>query len=66
MHKQIFLERIENSHRIKKTTDSLFLTELQRGLLLELKGRGFLTASQWIEAEEKLSRRFRYIPEEQP
>ena len=50
----ITLERIENDHRITRETDSEFLYEFQKSLLLALVESGRLTEQQYRYAEEKL------------
>ena len=50
----ITLERIENDRRITRETDSEFLYEFQKSLLLALVESGRLTEQQYRYAEEKL------------
>lgn len=48
------LSAIENNHEITKKTDSQFLFEYQRAVLLALKETGGLTEGQYRCAEERL------------
>lgn len=50
------LQQISNDSEISLETDSTFLEELQRGLLLALLEQGQLTAMEYRHAEEKLKR----------
>lgn len=65
MQEKTILDHMENKHRIRKSTDPVFLLELQRGLLLELMVRGFLNRSQYSYAEETLRRQFRNLMEDE-
>ena len=57
--KKLRLCPIGNEITIQKTTAPLFLLELQRGLLLELRERGLLNDIGYREAEEQLRGQFR-------
>lgn len=59
MNETIRLERIDNEHNIDITTDPVFLFELHRSLLLDLKVRGRLSEVQYRHAEEKLRKQSR-------
>ena len=48
------LKAIENDHRITRKTDSEFLYEFQKAVLLALLEDGTLTEMQYRYAEEKL------------
>lgn len=48
------LQRIDKDHPITKETDYEFLYHLQNALLLALRERGTLNATQYRYAEEKL------------
>lgn len=50
------LAGIEHDHRITKETDSQFLFEYQRAILLSLKDSGALDETQYRYAEEKLKK----------
>lgn len=50
----ITLKAIENDHRLTKKTDSEFLYEFQKAVLLALLEDGTLTEMQYRYAEEKL------------
>ena len=50
------LLRIEHDHKITKETDSQFLFEYQRAILLSLKADGLLDETQYHYAEERLRR----------
>ena len=50
------LKAIENDHRITRKTDSEFLYEFQKAVLLALLEEGTLTEMQYRYAEEKLRR----------
>lgn len=51
---EITLKAIENNHRITGKTDSEFLYEFQKAVLLALLEDGTLTEMQYRYAEEKL------------
>ena len=53
---EITLKSVENSHKITKETDSAFLYEYQKAILLALVESGRLTEQQYRYAEEKLRR----------
>ena len=53
---EITLKAIENDHRITRKTDSEFLYEFQKAVLLALLEDGTLTEMQYRYAEEKLRR----------
>ena len=48
------LKAIENDHRITRKTDSEFLYEFQKAVLLALLEDGTLTEMQYRYAEQKL------------
>lgn len=52
----VTLKDIENNHRITRKTDSEFLYEFQKAVLLALLEDGTLTEMQYRYAEEKLRR----------
>lgn len=54
MEEQARLVGIEHDHRITKETDSQFLFEYQRAILLSLKADGLLDEAQYHYAEERL------------
>ena len=54
MEEQAHLVGIEHDRRITKETDSRFLFEYQRAILLSLKDSGALDEAQYRYAEEKL------------
>ena len=54
MKKQAYLAGIEHGRRITKETDSRFLFEYQRVILLSLMEDGVLNETQYRYAEEKL------------
>ena len=54
MAEQARLLRVEDDREITKETDSRFLFEYQRAILLELKDKGILNITQYRYAEEKL------------
>nr|WP_325185452.1 hypothetical protein [uncultured Oscillibacter sp.] len=56
MAEQARLLGIENDREITKETDSQFLFEYQRAVLLTLKDKGVLTEIQYQYAEEKLKK----------
>ena len=56
MAEQARLLGVENDREITKETDSQFLFEYQRAILLELKDRGVLNEIQYRYAEEKLKK----------
>ena len=51
---EIILKSIENDHRITGKTDSEFLYEFQKAVLLALLEDGTLTELQYRSAEERL------------
>ena len=51
---EITLKAIENDHKITRKTDSEFLYEFQKAVLLALLEDGTLTEMQYRYAEEKL------------
>lgn len=53
---EVTLKDIENNHRITRKTDSEFLYEFQKAVLLALLEDGTLTEMQYRFAEEKLRR----------
>ena len=53
---EVTLKDIENNHRITRKTDSEFLHEFQKAVLLALLEDGTLTEMQYHYAEEKLRR----------
>ena len=53
---EITIKDIENNHRITRKTDSEFLYEFQKAVLLALLEDGTLTEMQYRYAEEKLRR----------
>ena len=53
---EVTLKAIENDHRITQKTDSEFLYEFQKAVLLALLEDGTLTEMQYRYAEEKLRR----------
>ncbi len=59
MAEQARLLDIENDREITKETDSRFLFEYQRALLLTLKDKGVLNEMQYQYAEEKLKRQWK-------
>lgn len=59
MVEQARLVKIENDREITKETDSQFLFEYQRAILLELKDRGVLNEIQCQYAEEKLKKQLK-------
>ena len=59
MAEQVRLLDIENDREITKETDSQFLFEYQRALLLTLKDKGVLNEMQYQYAEEKLKRQLK-------
>lgn len=59
MAEQARLLDIENDREITKETDSQFLFEYQRALLLTLKDKGVLNEMQYQYAEEKLKRQWK-------
>lgn len=50
------LLRIDQNRQIRNDADYEFLHQLQHGLLLALRERGTLNATQYRQAEEKLKR----------
>ena len=56
MKERAHLIRVEHSRRITKETDSRFLFEYQRAVLLSLKEDGTLDEAQYRWAEEKLKK----------
>ena len=59
MAEQVRLLDIENDREITKETDSQFLFEYQRAVLLTLKDKGVLNEMQYQYAEEKLKRQWK-------
>lgn len=59
MEEQARLVEIENDRKITKETDSQFLFEYQRAILLSLKDSGALDEAQYRYAEEKLKNQLR-------
>lgn len=59
MAEQARLLGVENDREITKETDSQFLFEYQRAILLELKDRGVLNEIQYRYAEEKLKKQLK-------
>ena len=59
MKERAHLVGIEHDHRITKETDSQFLFEYQRAILLSLKDSGALDEAQYRYAEEKLKAQLR-------
>ena len=56
MAEQARLLDIENDREITKETDSQFLFEYQRAVLLTLKDKGVLNEMQYQYVEEKLKK----------
>lgn len=56
----------ENEHRIQKSSDPDFLFALQLGLLTELKERGLLNEAQYLDAAERLRKKFRQTRRKTP
>lgn len=59
MEERARLVRVEHDRRITKETDSQFLFEYQRAILLSLKDSGALDEAQYRYAEEKLKAQLR-------
>ena len=59
MKERAHLVGIEHDHRITKETDSQFLFEYQRAILLSLKDSGALDEAQYRYAEGKLENQLR-------
>ena len=59
MAEQARLRGIENDRKITRETDSQFLFEYQRAILLELKDKGVMNEIQYRYAEEKLKKQFK-------
>ena len=59
MAEQARLLDIENDREITKETDSQFLFEYQRAVLLTLKNKGVLNEMQYRYAEEKLKKQLK-------
>nr|WP_325253755.1 hypothetical protein [uncultured Oscillibacter sp.] len=59
MAEQARLLDIENDREITKETDSQFLFEYQRAVLLTLKDKGILNEIQYRYAEEKLKKQLK-------
>ena len=59
MAEQARLLGVENDREITKETDSQFLFEYQRAILLELKDKGVLDEMQYRYAEEKLKKQLK-------
>ena len=60
MAEQARLVVTENDREITKESDSQFLFEYQRAILLELKDKGILNETQYRYAEEKLKKQLKY------
>lgn len=58
MEERARLVRIEHDRRITRETDSQFLFEYQRAVLLALKDSGALDEAQYRYAEETLKHQF--------
>ncbi len=56
MEERARLVRVEQDHKITEETDSQFLFEYQRAILLSLKAEGLLDETQYQDAEERLRR----------
>lgn len=56
MEEQARLVSVEHDRKITKDTDSRFLFEYQRDILLSLKSDGILDEMQYHYAEERLRR----------
>ena len=61
MTEQAWLLGIENDRDITEETDSQFLFEYQRAILLELKDKGVLNEIQYRYAEEKLKKQLKHL-----
>ena len=59
MEERARLVRVEHDRRITKETDSQFLFEYQRAILLSLKDSGALDEAQYRYAEGKLENQLR-------
>ena len=59
MTEQARLLDIENDREITKETDSQFLFEYQRAVLLTLKDKGILNEMQYRYVEEKLKKQLK-------
>ncbi len=59
MAEQARLLDIKNDREITKETDSQFLFEYQRAVLLTLKDKGVLNETQYRYAEEKLKKQLK-------
>ena len=59
MAEQARLLDIENDREITKETDSQFLFEYQRAILLTLRDRGVLNETQYQYAEENLKKQLK-------
>lgn len=59
MAERVRLVTIENDREITKETDSRFLFEYQRAILLELRDKGVLNEMQYRYAEEKLKKQLK-------
>ena len=59
MVEQARLLEIEHDHKLTKETDSQFLFEYQRAILLSLKGSGVLDEVQYGYGSEKLKSQLR-------
>ena len=59
MEERARLVRVEHDRGITKETDSQFLFEYQRAILLSLKDSGALDEAQYRYAEEKLKAQLR-------
>ena len=60
MAEQVRLVSVEHDREITKETDSQFLFEYQRAILLELKDKGVLNEIQYRYAEEKLKKQLKH------
>ena len=59
MAEQARLLGVENNREITKETDSQFLFEYQRAILLELRDKGVLNEIQYRYAKEKLRKQLK-------
>ncbi len=53
------LKHIDNNRKITRETDYAFWHQLQTGLLLALKEKGYLNEMQYNQAQEKLNKQYR-------
>lgn len=65
MEERARLVRVEHDRRITKETDSQFLFEYQRAILLSLKDSGALDEAQYRYAEGKLENQLRALSRKQ-